>query len=38
MDTLAGAHRSLVELLALTQYLPRAADMTFADHITAVPE
>lgn len=36
MDTLAGAHRSLVELLALTQYLPRAADMTMADHITAV--
>ena len=25
VDTLAGAHRSLVELLALTQYLSRAA-------------
>jgi hypothetical protein len=25
VDTLAGAHSSLVELLALTQHLPRAA-------------
>ena len=34
VDTLAGAHRSLVELLALTQYLPPAAGDGWA--LTAV--